>query len=118
MLFHEQPTDPWTLADFKLIEAYQTLLDETCSDCGQPVWLCHSEDENLHWAVKTQTCYASKKLKTWQEQQSKSKKSDHGIQPYVVPFVYKQDDDGDMIEDYESLPTRKDFFEQKVDENG
>lgn len=98
-----------------MIEAYQTLLDETCSDCGNPTWLCHSEDSNLQWKPKTQTCYAAKALGEYRETLSKKNKGKQtpGEQPYVVPFVLKFDEDGDPVEDYENLPTREDFFKEK-----
>lgn len=115
MLFHEQPTDPWTRGDFKLIEAYQTLQDETCSDCGNPTWLCHSEDSNLAWSVKTQVCYAAKTLGEHREEASKKNKGKQspGEQMYVVPFTLKYDEDGNPEEDYENLPTREAFFKEK-----
>lgn len=104
-----------------MLEAYQVLQDETCGECGQPIWLCHSDDPNIQWSVKSNTCYATKALREWQDAQNKSKgknsKPKHGQQPYVVPFVLKYEN-GKPVEDYESLPTREEFFKQKAEENG
>lgn len=118
MLFYEQPSDPWTRGDFKLLEAYQTLEDERCGDCGQPTWLCHSEQQDLQWEVRTQTCYAAKELDKWREKESKKKgkdkRPDAGLNPYVVPYVLKYGEDSQPVKDFENLPSRREFFESKT----
>lgn len=104
MLFHEQPTDPWTPFDYLLIEAYQILQDETCTECGNPIWVCRNEAAaNVGFKVKTAKCFAKGELEKWQEAQEKkkNKKKVYGEYPYVVPYTY---DDGPM-------PTREEFYE-------
>ena len=110
MVFHEQPSLPWTRGDFKLLEAYEIKQKETCGHCGNPVWLCHSDNSDLLWEVKTQTCYADKAVKEWSENNPKSKDSPYAV-PYMLTFV-----DGKPVQDYENLPTRKDFFEEQANE--
>jgi hypothetical protein len=107
MVLGEQPTGPWKDADRKLLRALQILEDETCGHCGNPVWLCHSEDSNLLWEVRTQVCYAQKEVQSWSE-----KNKDSRDLPYAVPYVLKYDDNGRPVHDYENLPGRRDFFSE------
>ncbi len=102
MLFHEQPSDPWVPFDFMLIEAYETLKEETCGECGSPIWICRNENAtNVGFKVKSTVCFAKSELEKWQERQEKqNKKLKHGEIPYVVPYSY---DDSPM-------PSRRDFY--------
>jgi hypothetical protein len=103
MLFHEQPTDPWTSFDFILLEAYHTLQEETCGECGNPIWVCRNEDAtNVGFKVKTSKCFAKAELERWQEKEDKknSKKKSYGEYPYTVAYTY---DGGD-------LPTRNSYY--------
>ncbi len=103
MLFHEQPSDPWTSFDFMLIEAFQILQDETCSDCGNPIWVCRNENAaNVGFKIKTSVCYAKAELDKWheREEKKKSKKKSYGESPYIVAYTY---DDG-------PLPSRASYY--------
>jgi hypothetical protein len=103
MLFHEQPFDPWTKFDFLLLEAYQTLQDETCSQCGNPIWICRNESAtNVGFKIKTTVCFAKAELERHNEmkEKKKSKKKTYGESDYVVAYTY---DDGDM-------PSRSSYF--------
>jgi len=104
MLFHEQPSEPWNEFDFMLIEAYQILQDETCNECGNPIWICRNEEaSNVGFKVKTAKCFAKAELDKWneKEEKSKSKKKRYGEYPYVLAYTY---DDSDM-------PSRRSFYE-------
>lgn len=60
-----QKSDPygdWESLDYKLLQAYQTLKEEMCGQCGNPLWLCRSTDNMIGWSVDTTTCYASKEI--------------------------------------------------------
>jgi hypothetical protein len=103
MLFHEQPTEPWNEFDFLLVEALQILEDETCSECGNPIWVCRNEDaSSIGFKVKTSTCFAKAELDRWQEREEKNKgkRKRHGQSQYVVAYSY---DDSPM-------PSRKSFY--------
>ncbi len=104
MLFHEQPSDPWTPFDFMLLEAYQILQDETCNECGHPIWVCRNEEaSNVGFKVKIAKCFAKAELDKWQEsQEKKSSKKSYGEYPYVTAYTY---DNGPM-------PTRTEYYEQ------
>jgi hypothetical protein len=91
MLFHEQPDLPWTKFDFLLLEAYQMLQDETCSMCGNPIWVCRNEyASNVGFKVKSAKCFAKAELDKHQERESKkkSKITKHGVQEYVLAYAY------------------------------
>lgn len=110
MIFYIQPTLPWDSWDFKLIEAYQILQDETCPKCGQPIWLCRSEDPRVAWKRGTSVCYASRELeeRSWRRDNPKKKataadKERWGLIEFATPFVPPTQG--------ETLPTRKDFYE-------
>lgn len=102
MLFHEQPTDPWVPFDFLLIQAYQILQDETCAECGNPIWICRNEDaQNVGFKVKIARCFAKAELDKWHDQQEKQKKkAAPGEYPYVVAYTYDGSD----------FPSRKQFY--------
>lgn len=92
MIFHEQPTDPWTPYDFTLLEAYQILQDETCNQCGNPIWICHSTDSNITFEMKSTTCFAVRTEEKWRDNKkmlSKGKakewEPDPGEDYYPVP---------------------------------
>ena len=71
MIFHEQPTDPWTPYDFMLLEAYQILQDETCNQCGNPIWVCRSEDPNVTFKIRNSVCFADREFKKWEKSKQK-----------------------------------------------
>ena len=103
MLFQEQPSDPWVPFDFLLIQAYQILQDETCNECGNPIWICRNDNAHtVGFKVKTSVCYANAELERWREKQEKksSKKKTYGESPYVVPYTY----------DDSELPTRMSYY--------
>lgn len=91
ILFQEQPNEPWTKFDFLLLEAYQMLQDETCGQCGNPIWICRNEfAANVGFKVKTIKCFAKAELERHAEIQEKrgNKKKTYGEQEVVVPYTY------------------------------
>jgi hypothetical protein len=106
MLFHEQPTDPWNDFDFMLVEALQMLEDETCNECGNPIWVCRNESAtNVGFKIKTTKCFAKAELEKWRETEDKKKKKKYGEMPYIVAYTY---DDGPM-------PTRAGYYQSLSD---
>lgn len=67
----------------KLEDALQIVEDETCQECGQPIWLCNSTLNQVQFKIKRLHCYAANDLRKAREVTSKSK---HlvGQDPYVV----------------------------------
>jgi hypothetical protein len=107
MLFHEQPTNPWNDFDFMLVEAFQILEDETCSECGNPIWVCRNDSAtNVGFKIKITKCFAKAELDKWREaEEKKKKKSKPGEMPYIVAYTY---DKGPM-------PTRAEYYQSLSD---
>lgn len=112
MLFYEQPGDPWTPYDFKILEAYQILQDETCNQCGHPIWVCRSTSTDVDFHVRSVTCNATKALKRAEDLRKPSKerekdpkvKKEWGVSYYTSPYATPTGSG--------SLPTRFDFYEE------
>lgn len=104
MVFYVQPTDPWESFDFKLLEAYQILQDETCSMCGQPIWICRSDSSNIRIKVRKTQCNVTAELEKRQQADEKHKrKMKPGEYYYTVVDTY----DGGY------LPSRRTFYEEQ-----
>lgn len=103
MLFHEQPSEPWVPFDFLLLEAYQILQEETCNECGNPIWICRNENaSNVGFKIKTSKCYAKAELEKWQEKEDKknSKRKKYGESPYIIAYTY----------DGSEMPSRSSYY--------
>lgn len=112
MIFREQPTDPWTDYDYALLEAYQTIKDETCQQCGNPIWLCRSSSNTFKFTVKTDVCRATKALEDYKnlkkkpsERAKSEDKRDWGKFFYTTPTLLPFED---------TMPNRKEFYEEKA----
>jgi hypothetical protein len=114
MFFHEQPTDPWVKFDFLLLEAYQILKDETCQNCGNPIWICHNEfASNVGFKITSTRCFAKAELEKHNELQEKrkSKNKTYGETEFAVAYTY----------DNSEMPTRMSYLmaltEQSIEAN-
>ena len=103
MLFHEQPGTKWDAFDFLLVEAMQMLEDETCTECGNPIWVCRNEEaSNVGFKIKTTKCFAKAELDKWREaEEKKNKKPKHGEMPYIVAYTY----------DGSPMPSRSGYYQ-------
>jgi hypothetical protein len=109
-LFKEQPSHDWSDLDFMLLEAMQILEDETCKECGSPIWICRNESAaHVGFKVKIATCFAKAELDRWNEREEKKKtgKKRHGEYPYVVPYTY----------DGTELPSRMQFYKDLAEKH-
>lgn len=96
--------------DVKLKMAWQILKDETCQQCGQPLWICHNPDRYIGFTVDSTVCFAEQAI----EEYKKGHKEEDGkgriyfAKPYMYDksmplpsrFAYMQklaadEDDGD-----------------------
>lgn len=110
MIFHVQPNDPWIDFDFKLLLAYQGLMDETCPHCQNVIWLCRTSDPRVQFRVRNSTCHGERRLLEYEDAKKapgsradKAEKKDWGVHYYVEPFV-PENVEGD-------LPTRAEYYE-------
>jgi len=111
MIFHEQPTDPWTPYDFKLLEAYQILQDELCPKCGHPVWLCRSNSNRVEFKAQEAYCAGERALKEKEdlgkpkaERANPAEKRQWGQYTYTVPYSPPNIEGG--------LPTRREYYQE------
>lgn len=116
MIYHEQPTDPWTDYDFALIEAYQTLEDEKCGQCGNPVWLCRSDSNVFRFKVHKEACHATKALEEYKDskkprgERAKAEDKKHwGEFYYTEPELLPPEKEAGTL-----MPKRSDFFKEKA----
>ena len=78
------------------------LQEETCNECGNPIWICRNEEASwIGFKVKTTKCFAKAEMEKWQEaEEKKSNKKSYGVLPYIVAYSY----------DESPMPSRRDFF--------
>lgn len=79
------------------------LQDETCSMCGNPIWICRNEyASSVGFKIKSAKCFAKAELDRHQEREAKkkSKTKKHGEQEYVLAYAY----------DGSELPTRMSYL--------
>ena len=116
MVLHQQPTDPWSRGDFKLLEAYEILQRETCGSCGYPTWLCRHQDENLQWEVRTSVCSSEKSVKNWVNTNRKKDGLKPGENAYAVAYYLRYKDDNPApTQDFDNLPSREDFYKARAE---
>lgn len=86
-----QPSDDWDDVDKKLAVAAHILKKQTCPKCGQPLWICRSDDANLDFVVRTAVCYSTKALETARNKRQKSNQKGKDLKPgefeYVEPVM-------------------------------
>jgi hypothetical protein len=80
---------PWGKWDLLIAEAYQILQTERCSQCGLPVWICHSEDSDIEFDLVEETCFATRERETVHEADSKGAgyEEPKGTVAHPVPFT-------------------------------
>lgn len=117
MIMQSQPTDPWKGVDFALLTALQIIEQETCGDCGNPIWHCDSRDRDLNMRVKSRVCSGSRALRAHQNKNitdNKEKKNDRkkmsewGVNYFVVPELHPQ-------AERTELPGRMEYYKDKAE---
>ncbi len=109
MIFREQPNKPWEPYDFKLLEAYQVLQDETCQHCGNPLWLCRSPDSNVRPVVRVARCQGKAALERREKARSDDKRAKKvkDLRPGEYEYVVFE-----PVLEEKPLPTRSDWLEE------
>lgn len=93
-----------------LVEAMQMLEEETCNECGNPIWICRNETAaNVGFKIKIATCFAKAELDRWNEKEEKRKTSQkrHGQYPYIVAYTY----------DGSEMPSRMQFYREMAEKH-
>lgn len=104
-IYDDRQGDKWTKEDKKLALAWTILQRETCKVCGQPLWICRSDNKNLGFKVETSVCYADAELNSKQNKK-RADKLKPGERQYTVPFMY----------DGSELPSRHEYYKAKAEE--
>lgn len=89
ILPNAQPDEPWTMVDKKLLLAWTILQKETCGECGQPLWICRSSNNNITFSVRKGLCYAKLAMEKWQDSTA-GKNIKAGETPYTLPSRYDE----------------------------
>lgn len=86
MLLHTQPGAPWTEHDFRLLEAYQIIQDETCS-CGLPIWVCQNDSNDIQFRVRHVVCNAQRAIDLEREKYTPENRQPPGEQLRPEPYT-------------------------------
>lgn len=78
---------PWGRTDIVLAKAYQRFLDELCTQCGLPKYICHTDDNRVQFRVVRDECEASKVAEKEQENVSKAKTRAYGLNVSAEPYL-------------------------------
>lgn len=57
----------WDKWDILLANAHQILENERCNQCGLPRYICHTEDEGVHFDVEVDFCGAKQELARYEK---------------------------------------------------
>lgn len=88
MILGEDNRKAWSELDVLIMQAYQIVEDERCSQCGLPRWLCHNSDPRLQVRMKQDFCYAASEAK---EAEKRRKDDDEGGSFYPEFYVVQGD---------------------------
>lgn len=88
MILGEDNRKAWSTLDVLVMQAYQILETERCSQCGSYVWLCQNDDPILNVKAKKQTCQATAYMKDYGEKH----KDDEANGISARPVFYARDD--------------------------
>lgn len=100
ILMLRNPRSKWTPEDHVAAIAYQMVNDETCPECGNPVWVCRSTNRDIEFTVEFGTCYVDK------AKSSSKKKLKDGDFLYVRP----------RMRDGSALPDRDEYYQNLAEE--
>jgi hypothetical protein len=77
-----------TRTDISLARAYQRFLNEICSQCGGPKYLCHNSNNEIQYKLARDECAATQMVESEQARLSKDKNyKGYGIRIYAEPFL-------------------------------
>lgn len=101
--------------DFSLLEALQTIEQETCPQCGNFIWLCDWQDRDVHMKANIRVCNGTiatrqrqnKNIKDKEQRDNDAKSSgEWGVSYYATAEL-------DPQSERTALPTRREYYEQK-----
>ena len=88
LILGKQKSSLPTKWDLLLAEAEKTLEMERCPQCGNPRWVCQSDDSDIDFRVYDETCNAMRKKQQQEEKNSKKKGDRSGIIVGVEAYTH------------------------------
>ena len=116
MLFRTDPKEPWKSVDFALLIALQMMEDETCSQCGHPIWICRTNDPDMFFSVKSSVCHATRAVREKEHNElsqddrtkvTAKEKASWGKSVHAVPELNPASGRTELI-------TRKEYYENQI----
>lgn len=94
------------------------LEQETCPQCGKPIWLCRSTSNVFRWDVKSDVCQATRAMKQYEDTKKPAKeraknakeKAEWGRFRYTVPVLHTLSAEQGL-----ELPSRSEYYENLND---
>ena len=77
----------WNSYDIVFAKAYQRFLNEICQQCGNPKYMCHTDDNRIQFRIARDECAATAVAEREQERISKGNIKNYGVQVYAEPFL-------------------------------
>lgn len=92
LILRVQPRGKWNDFDFLCSEAYKTVVNERCAQCGLPRWMCHDASGDVGFKLVKDTCFATKEIETVAEKKEANKKykAPKGVRIRPEPFRYSK----------------------------
>jgi hypothetical protein len=97
-----------TYLDELFITAYEFLQNETCPECGEPVWVCHNDSNDIQFKGRETICYKTRARIQYKEERTKVPKKSRDKQAGITYLVRTVFESG-------KLPRRKRYYKEQED---
>jgi hypothetical protein len=78
---------PWGKWDLTLAKAYQRFLNELCQQCGNPRYICHTDDNRVQFKLSEDLCASAAVSERAQDAASKKETKSYGKNVYAQPYL-------------------------------
>ena len=78
---------PWGRWDILLAKAYQRFLNELCQQCGNPKYICHTDDNRIQVKIGRDECALTAKAERAQEELARGDRKSYGLKLYGQPYL-------------------------------
>lgn len=77
----------WNRWDFLLAKAYQRFLNELCSQCGLPKYICHTDDNRIQFKPTQDHCASTAVAEKAQAEMQKKDRPSYGVRVFGEPYI-------------------------------
>lgn len=109
MIIGANSNKPWNDDDIIIMQAYQALMDERCTQCGYPRYICDNESNDIQAALVEEHCSFQAKIDARNDSNSKSKN-------YKKPFGVIMRPEGYSVSGVDLSSYRDDYYVQRANE--